>query len=85
VEQAAYVPVSVTLPLEQYIAEQNRRLQRMADLLARVQRRHYRQVSAATTLTDNDDILQVDTSGGSVTLPSASVLPGRSTVKRSQQ
>lgn len=43
-------------------------LDRALDLLGRAQRMNTRLVSAATTLTANDDIVLVDTSGGSVTV-----------------
>lgn len=41
---------------------------RVLDLLARVQRVNHRIVSAAVTLTANDDIVLVDTTSGSVTV-----------------
>ena len=57
----------------------NQRLTRWADLLSRMQRRNYRLATSATTLTENDDILQVDTTGGSVvvSLPVAASVPGK--------
>lgn len=78
-ETAHYLPISEDTDLRRYIAEQNRRLQRMADQLARVQRFRYRKASAATTLTQGDDSLDVDTTSGSVTvsLPAAASCPGK--------
>ena len=78
-ERAAWVQLSERSPLPIVIGVLNRTLKRWADLLARVQRAHYRQVSAATTLTEGDDSLDVTTSGGSVTvtLPPAASVPGK--------
>lgn len=41
---------------------------RLADLLGRVQRKNHRILASATTLTASDDIVLVDTTGGSVTI-----------------
>lgn len=78
-ERPAYPAIYLGTDLRKYIGEQNLRFLRWADLIARMQRRNYRIVSATTTLTDGDDIVQVFTSGGSVTinLPPASSTPGK--------
>lgn len=78
-ETAQYVAISEDTDLRRYIALQNLRLQRMAEQLARVQRHKYRKVSAATSLTQGDDSLDVDTTGGNITvsLPAAATCPGK--------
>ena len=54
-------------------------LERLADLVRRMQRTQGRLVSSATTLTAGDDLVLVDTTGGSVTvtLPSAEQHAGK--------
>lgn len=84
-EQAAWEPLDIQTPLQRLIGYLNQRLGRLMNLLNRLQRRNTRRVSAATTLTEADDIVLVDTSGGGVTLtlPSASATPKvRFTVKK---
>lgn len=51
---------------------------RLRDMVGRLQSINSRIVSSATTLTENDDIVLVTTSGGSVTitLPPAALVPG---------
>lgn len=53
--------------------------ERLRTMVGRLQETRTRLVSAATTVTAGDDILLVDTTGGSVTvtLPVASTVPGK--------
>ena len=76
---AAYPTVAPEVPYRDYVGLQNQRLQLLASQLARLQRLNVRSVSAATTLTENDDVLKVDTTGGSVTvtLPDAALNRGK--------
>jgi hypothetical protein len=78
-EQAAYTPVALSTSLPQYIDLHNRRLSRLAALLARTQRLTTRVVSAAATLTEADDVVGADTSsaGFTITLPLAASVPGK--------
>lgn len=52
---------------------------RLRDMVGRLQETRVRRLSAAATLTNADDVVLVDTSGGSVTvtLPLASRSPGK--------
>lgn len=78
-ELASFVPIGDETPLPDYIGQMNQRMQRMAEQLARLQRFRYRQVSSATTLTQGDDSLDVNTASGNitVTLPLAASCPGK--------
>jgi len=78
-ERFTWVGLSENTGLPRVIQLANQRLARWADLLTRMQRRKYRAASANTTLTEADDILYVDTSGGTVTvtLPLAASTPGK--------
>lgn len=78
-ERAQFAPVSDQTELPEYIGVMNQRLQRMAEMLARLQAFRYRQVTSATTLTQGDDSLDVNTTTGNVTvtLPPAASCPGK--------
>ena len=77
-EAAAYPWVAPPATLAEYVQLQNVRLARLAGQLDRVQRLRHRITTAATTLTEADDVLLVDTTGGNrtVTLPDAASVPG---------
>lgn len=81
-ERAAYPPVAPPPDLAAYVQMQNVRLGRLAAQVDRGQRLRHRITSAATTLTEADDVLLVDTTGGNVTvtLPAAQGVPGQEVV-----
>lgn len=84
-EQANWEQVKTDTPLDRLIGMLNLRMQRLMNLLQRLQRRNTRRVTAATSLTEADDILLVDTTSGgvTVTLPLAAQTPKvRFTVKK---
>lgn len=84
-EQANWETLDLSTSLSTLIGRLNLRMARLMNLLQRLQRKNTRRVSAATTLTEADDILLVDTSGGAVTvtLPLSSAAPKvRFTVKK---
>ena len=84
-EQAVWEQVKTSTALDKFIGLVNLRMARVYHLLQRLQRRTARRASAATTLTEADDILLVDTSGGgvTVTLPLAASTPKvRFTIKK---
>lgn len=76
-EQAVWEAIKIDTPYEKFVGFINARMARLFHLLQRLQRRNTRSVSAATTLTEADDILLVSTSGGgvTVTLPLAASTP----------
>ncbi len=65
-ERPLWDALALTTPLDKLIGAINTRLARWADLVARLQRYNVRSVTAATTLTENDDLLLVNTTGGGV-------------------
>lgn len=67
-ERPTWETLAITTPLERLVGIVNTRLTRWADLVARLQRLNVRAVTAATTLTENDDVLTVATAGGAVTV-----------------
>lgn len=67
-EDAAYPTVAPGLSLDRYIALHNQRLPRMAQQLARTQRWNVRTTTASTTLTEADDLLLCDSTGGNITV-----------------
>ncbi len=67
-ERPAWDQLAVSTPLDRVVARLNERLARWADLIARLQRLNVRAVTAATTLTENDDVVTVDTTSGAVTV-----------------
>lgn len=70
-ERPGWEALALNTPLERFIGAINTRLARWADLVARLQRLNVRAVTADTTLTENDDVVTADTTGGAVivTLP----------------
>jgi hypothetical protein len=78
-ERFSWLGISENTSLARFIQLTNQRLARWSDLLSRIQRRNFRYVSSDTTLTENDDIVQVDTTSGTVTvnLPAAAATPGK--------
>ncbi|OQW48868.1 MAG: hypothetical protein A4C66_05940 [Nitrospira sp. HN-bin3] len=79
IERFAWEPIADTTPLPQVIRKVNTEMARWADILSRMQRPNRRLVSAATTLTEWDDSVDVDTTSGNitVTLPPAASVPGK--------
>lgn len=67
-ERPSWEVLGVKLSLEQVIGKLNTTFARWADLVARLQRLNVRAVTTATTLTENDDVVTVDTTGGAVTV-----------------
>lgn len=56
------------LSLEQVIGKLNGIFPRWADIIAREQRLNVRAVTSATTLTEADDVVTADTTGGGITI-----------------
>lgn len=67
-ERPAWPPLALTTTLSDVTASLNVRLPRWADLISRLQRLNVRAITAATTLTENDDVVTVATAGGAVTV-----------------
>lgn len=67
-ERPTWETLALNTPLDRLIGAINTRLARWADLVARLQRLNVRAVTAATTLTEADDVLTVATAGGAVTV-----------------
>lgn len=67
-ELAAWATISDTLRVDALIRGLNAQLRRMFEHVARLQRMNVRAASAATTLTDADDVLLVNTTSGAVTV-----------------
>ena len=67
-ERAAYDLVDVKTPLEKYIGRQNGIFARWASMISRIQRRTILAVTTTSSITTAHDIIEVDTTGGAVTL-----------------
>lgn len=67
-ERPLWEQLAQALSLEKVIGKLNSTFPRWADQIARLQRYNVRAVTSATTLTENDDVLTVDTTGGGVTV-----------------
>lgn len=78
-ERASYTPITPPATLAEYVALQNPRLARLAQHVAHLQTPGHRIVTAAATLTEADDVVLCNSTGGSfaVTLPLASSVPNQ--------
>jgi hypothetical protein len=67
-ERPGWDPLSLKIPLEMVIQSLNQRLSRWSDLIARIQQKRILALTATGTITTSHDIIEVNTTGGAVTL-----------------